>query len=410
MALRRPHWLALATGLVCTLPALGRLAPSLALRVPPDSIAVAQWSLAGALALFFILTLQLNQTRLAFWAPLLGASAWLWAAPQAMVPKLALWSLGLPLAAAFSLGPPEGSLLSLRSTVRALLVALPLAAAWAFQATDPLEFGRILAWRPSFAPELSLPYLSWALLLASALLAYAAWDARLEDSLWAMTGGLLGLLPSAWALGAGAGAEGTWPGLLAAHLALAAGLLVSVFFLYWGRVYLDELTALPNRRALDERLQRLSGAYALAMVDIDHFKKFNDTYGHEEGDNVLRLVAKHLHSHTGARSYRYGGEEFCAVFEGAETSLAYETMEATRETLAGRSFTIRLPAKIRKKTSEEDRGAMAGRGVKVSVTISIGIASPGPAHKTPQAVIQWADQGLYQAKEKGRNNVVQMGK
>ena len=60
----------------------------------------------------------------------------------------------------------------------------------------------------------------------------------------------------------------------------------------------------------------LSGEYAIAMMDIDHFKSFNDNYGHDEGDNVLRLVGSMLNQELGDRVYRYGGEEFCAVFKG----------------------------------------------------------------------------------------------
>ena len=64
--------------------------------------------------------------------------------------------------------------------------------------------------------------------------------------------------------------------------------------MYWEKVYIDELTGIPNRRAFDEYLKKLGRKYTIAMMDIDHFKKFNDTYGHSEGDNVLRFVAKHI--------------------------------------------------------------------------------------------------------------------
>ncbi len=108
--------------------------------------------------------------------------------------------------------------------------------------------------------------------------------------------------------------------------------------LYLKRVYQDPLTAIPNRQALDDRLHGLSGQYAIAMVDIDHFKKFNDTYGHAEGDNVLRMVAQHLMGHLGRDIYRYGGEEFCVVFEGEKREEAETRMELARGTLEKRKF------------------------------------------------------------------------
>ena len=78
--------------------------------------------------------------------------------------------------------------------------------------------------------------------------------------------------------------------IVAAFTIICAILLHAIFRTYWQRVYVDELTDISNRRALDERLSTMTGEYAIAMMDIDHFKDFNDTYGHDEGDNVLRLV------------------------------------------------------------------------------------------------------------------------
>src|SRR5438034_2616649 len=77
----------------------------------------------------------------------------------------------------------------------------------------------------------------------------------------------------------------------------------------------DELTNLPSRRALEERLSGLGPTYTIAMVDVDHFKQFNDTHGHHIGDQVLKLVAARLDEIGGGGvSYRYGGEEFCVLF------------------------------------------------------------------------------------------------
>ncbi len=79
---------------------------------------------------------------------------------------------------------------------------------------------------------------------------------------------------------------------MAAFTVICAILLHAIFTIYWQRVYIDELTDVSNRRALDEKLATLNGEFAIAMMDIDHFKDFNDTYGHDEGDNVLRLVGR----------------------------------------------------------------------------------------------------------------------
>src|SRR4029453_2870478 len=81
--------------------------------------------------------------------------------------------------------------------------------------------------------------------------------------------------------------------------------------------YRDELTGLPGRRAFNNVMAQLGGTYAIAMCDVDHFKKFNDTYGHDTGDQVLRMVAAQLSQVGGrGRAFRYGGEEFLVGFRG----------------------------------------------------------------------------------------------
>ncbi|NIQ02555.1 MAG: diguanylate cyclase [Nitrospinaceae bacterium] len=194
--------------------------------------------------------------------------------------------------------------------------------------------------------------------------------------------------------------------LVAAFTIICAILLHAIFRAYWQRVYIDELTDIPNRRALDERLAMLSGEYAIAMMDIDHFKSFNDTYGHDEGDNVLKLVAGLLSEELGDKVYRYGGEEFCAVFNGLHAEDAYMFVNKVRRKLEERDFYIRKPNSKREHTSAADRKKTKENGKKVQVTISIGIANPGDRATTPEEVLQLADKALYQAKEKGRNCVV----
>jgi diguanylate cyclase (GGDEF)-like protein len=189
--------------------------------------------------------------------------------------------------------------------------------------------------------------------------------------------------------------------------AIAVILLHSVLHMYWKKVYMDILTGVPNRQALDERLHTLRAGYALAMVDIDHFKKFNDTYGHAEGDNVLRMVAQHLEEHLGMRVYRYGGEEFCVVFESDDAKNAVEMMEKARASMAKRKFKLRQGQ--RKKgdfgiffPKTEERSNRGG----VHITASMGVAFSGKDPESYEKVIKQADKCLYEAKEKGRNRVV----
>ncbi len=173
----------------------------------------------------------------------------------------------------------------------------------------------------------------------------------------------------------------------------------------------DELTGLPGRRALNERLQRLGRNYVLAMSDVDHFKKFNDTHGHDVGDQVLRLVASKLSKITqgGGKAYRYGGEEFAIVFPGKTLEDCMPHLEAVRETIANYQIQLRNPEN-RPQDDQQGRlrrsGAHAG---SVSVTISIGVAERQSEHRTAEEVLKTADQALYAAKGAGRNCVVAYG-
>ncbi|MFG0407548.1 diguanylate cyclase [Pseudomonas sp. FYR_11] len=172
----------------------------------------------------------------------------------------------------------------------------------------------------------------------------------------------------------------------------------------------DELTGLPGRRALNERMQRLGRNYVIAMTDVDHFKKFNDTHGHDVGDQVLRLVASRLAKVTGGgRAYRYGGEEFALVFAGKTAEECVPHVEAVREVIA--NYVMHLRDKYnRPQDDTTGRQRRAGSsGGTVSVTISIGVAERQADHRNPEAVLKSADQALYNAKGAGRNCVVVHG-
>ncbi|WDM59700.1 GGDEF domain-containing protein [Pseudomonas sp. NEEL19] len=172
----------------------------------------------------------------------------------------------------------------------------------------------------------------------------------------------------------------------------------------------DELTGLPGRRALNERMQRLGRNYVIAMTDVDHFKKFNDTHGHDVGDQVLRLVASRLAKVTGGgRAYRYGGEEFALVFAGKTAEECVPHVEAVREVIANYVMHLRdKHSRPQDDTTGRQRRAGSSGGT-VSVTISIGVAERQADHRNPEAVLKSADQALYNAKGAGRNCVVVHG-
>jgi diguanylate cyclase (GGDEF)-like protein len=182
--------------------------------------------------------------------------------------------------------------------------------------------------------------------------------------------------------------------------------LYSVYKLYWQNVYIDELTSVPNRRAFNEQLKKLGRKYSIAMLDIDHFKKFNDTYGHTEGDNALRYVASHLKYFSKSKVFRYGGEEFSIIYPGRKASEVIWRLEQMREELEKSRFFIRMSETKRSSKSEKDRGKNAPDGKKVKITISVGLAQRSEKLKTPEDVIEAADKSLYSAKKKGRNQCV----
>jgi len=168
----------------------------------------------------------------------------------------------------------------------------------------------------------------------------------------------------------------------------------------------DELTGIPSRRALNERLAGLGRTYTVAMVDVDHFKKFNDTYGHDLGDQVLKMIAAHIAGvGGGGTAYRYGGEEFTILFPGKEAEEALPHLEALREEIESYRLALRAIERPRKaKGGKRQRGGWRGRNA-VSVTVSIGVAGRDGHLATAQAVIEAADRALYRAKDKGRNRV-----
>lgn len=182
-------------------------------------------------------------------------------------------------------------------------------------------------------------------------------------------------------------------------------LLITTIEASFSMAYIDELTGLHGRRSLNETLSTLNKNYAIAMLDIDHFKKFNDRYGHKTGDQVLRMVAAKLSEVSGSgKSFRYGGEEFTTIFPGKTSREAKPYMEEYREKLEAAEFIVRSP--IRRSSTSKNRGKSASKDRKtVTVTVSIGIAEYGGNQTKPEKVLKAADKILYKAKRLGRNRV-----
>lgn len=149
----------------------------------------------------------------------------------------------------------------------------------------------------------------------------------------------------------------------------------------------DALTGLMNRRSMDETLIRWTAegrAYAVLLVDLDHFKSVNDTYGHAVGDEVLKYLANSMRMHSRPQDIccRYGGEEFVVLFPETTESEAFTIAENLREFL-------------------QKTDSPCGR----PVTMSGGIAAYPLAGDSPHIIIERADQTLYKAKHSGRNQV-----
>ncbi|WP_415846168.1 GGDEF domain-containing protein [Stutzerimonas zhaodongensis] len=181
-------------------------------------------------------------------------------------------------------------------------------------------------------------------------------------------------------------------------------LVISVAQEAYQMAFRDELTGLPGRRALNERLQRLGRQYVIAMVDVDRFKAFNDTHGHDVGDEVLRLVASQLRKvGGGGRAYRYGGEEFALVFPGRDLDHCLPHLEAVR--LSVESYPLQLRDKSRRPRDAEQGRQRRGDSAAsvVSVTVSIGVAERLTTQRAAEEVIKLADRALYSAKAAGRN-------
>jgi diguanylate cyclase (GGDEF)-like protein len=142
------------------------------------------------------------------------------------------------------------------------------------------------------------------------------------------------------------------------------------------------------------------------MADVDHFKGFNDTHGHDIGDQVLKLVAARLaEGGGGGEAFRYGGEEFTVLYRDKTLKEALPHLEALRAAVERYKMAMRGDERPRKQEAGIRRRGDSIPTKVLSVTISIGGAEPGEEAHTPQQVLKAADEALYRAKKGGRNRV-----
>jgi len=166
-------------------------------------------------------------------------------------------------------------------------------------------------------------------------------------------------------------------------------------------VFKDELTGLPGRRLLLQDLQTMRGIYAAAIVDIDDFGRFNERYGHDVGDQVLRMVATRLaKAPGGSRAYRYGGDEFAVLFPGATDQEAMHHLQGFQRSLEESPFGLRRWRRPRVRPQGPgplnlDGGEPARR---LSVRVSVGVAGSAGADSPPDSVLGRADQAVHRAR------------
>lgn len=296
----------------------------------------------------------------------------------------------------------ERGVVSLDGLIKVGIVAGQAAGVYWIAGSERRAGRTLLGWSDAFAAGASLPWivqLTFALAAVTLLVLVFSRRTKVEQGLaWALAAMFLGFN----ALETGA-AGVTSDGLL--FYAGTAGLVLIFAALEHGYdiAFRDELTGLPGRRAFNNMTQQLGGVYAIAMCDVDHFKKFNDSYGHDAGDQVLRKVAAKLSQvGGGGRAFRYGGEEFLIVFRGRSARQSAPFVESLRATIAEEGFVMRDSDRpLRKRPSSEAPDASR----RVSISLSIGVAERSTRHSTPELVLDAADEALYRAKEAGRNCV-----
>ena len=191
-------------------------------------------------------------------------------------------------------------------------------------------------------------------------------------------------------------------------LLMTAGVTLAVTVLQttYAMAYRDDLTGLRGRRALMRDLDKLGSTYTVAMVDVDHFKQFNDRHGHDVGDQVLKLVAGELGDVLGGgKAYRYGGEEFTILFPGKVRDEAIVHLNAVRVAIERASFSLRTWRRPNARPSLAKETPPVPTSRQLSVTVSVGVSDSTDPGVSRDQILKRADQALYRAKDRGRNQV-----
>lgn len=368
-----------------------------------------------ALAGGYLFTAQITAIHALTFPELTGAGDWLGAGPQTTAWLYMFWHLGFPIAVAVYVwgdtrpqlqGRPVDAMLKMLIGVTALTVLVTLIATVGHDALPPVMSGN------RYAPAMAVVVGSvWVANVSALILVHRKRPRSLLD-LW------LSVVLVAWVLDIGLSAmlnggrydlgfyAGRAYGLVAATFVLSV-LLFESFSLHArladanerlrDLANRDSMTGMYNRRYFDERLRaevkrcRREGVpLSLLIVDVDHFKKYNDHYGHLEGDDCLCLVASCIESaakRPGDIAARYGGEEFVVVLPNTGPAGAAQVA-------------AELQTKLRSSAIPHAAAPHA------NVTLSIGIATLDESDESADRLIAKADSALYQAKASGRNAFV----
>jgi diguanylate cyclase (GGDEF)-like protein len=380
----------LGAALLVKLPALRGAAVGLAAVYP-----------FAVLAAALLLGWRFNRSRLVFAVALLALTEYVLAGGLA-TPRQRLFfhatTFLLPLNLALVALLPERGTLTVAGLVRWVLITIQvigvafLARAFAEPATAILKFrvapAALTGWTPVAQPAM-LAFLTTLALLVM------GWMREPQSPVRGYVAAVIAVFIALSWPPAGPGRD-IW--LATAGLVLVVAVVEASYLM----AYRDGLTNLPGRRALNEALPRLSGQFTVAMIDVDRFKQFNDRFGHDAGDHVLRMVAARLAKVTGGgTAYRYGGEEFAILFPGKSAEECLPHLEELREMVETSRFTMRRRFRPRSKPATPK-----GRQREpVVITVSIGVAEKDSRHSTPDQVVTAADKALYRAKEAGRNRV-----
>jgi len=349
------------------------------------------WRFHSSRILFLLLTLLLAHRALEFFAegtnPAFGAGRIAFEAIACLLPiNFVLLSQARERGFGIPAITPHLALLFFESIFVAVLCRPgQMSSPWLFHVA--FVKSTLFSWTPLPQPSLVIIAISFAILLGRFLIHPKPLESGI---LWSFGSAVLGLQMG------GIGRLGS------AYFATAGlMLLVSIVENSYLLAYHDELTLLPSRRAFNDGLLRLEPPYAVAVVDIDHFKKFNDTFGHETGDQVLRMVGARLAGVTGGgQAYRVGGEEFSVLFRDKGMKDALPHLESLRAAIEESIFHVRSLAERRSSARGADRrnqsrggarsadllrrATAASGDLELSVTVSIGVAEPNPGSEHPE--------------------------